>query len=457
MRTNKQQARLLLIPLLDIVVVFLAFTTAYYLRNVGPFRFFLEQVQPIAVYLEALPFAILLLLIIFKLSGLYDQTKRTKPLTESYLLIKSVSLWILIIMASSYLYKYDYSRIIVALFYIFTLTYVLIIRSLIRKFETDLYKKGVGVTNILIVGAGRNGREISRRLAELGSAGYKLIGFLDDEVKSKKNFPVIGHLSDISKIISKRKVNEVYIADPRLSHETILELITKCEGKNVKFKVVSNVFDLVSGAVDISRLESVPSLDLWRVKAGWGSGVGKRTFDVITSIVFIIPSFPIWVTIVVSIYLTDGAPALLAQDRVGFKGEKFKMIKFRTMNKGSAKYADPPKNLQDKRITTVGKFLRKTSLDELPQLINVFLGDMSMVGPRPEMPQKVAKYSPWQKKRLEAKPGLTGLWQILGRKDLPLEHNLEYDFYYINNQSFLLDLIIILKTIPLVISGKGAY
>ena len=457
MRTNKQQARLLLIPLLDIVVVFLAFITAYYLRNVGPFRLFLEAVQPITVYLSALPIAILVLLITFQLSGLYDQTKRTKPLTESYLLIKSVSLWILIIMASSYLYKYDYSRIIVIMFFFWTLLYVSIVRSVIRKIEQRLYQKGIGVTNILIVGAGRNGREISRRIAELESAGYRLIGFLDDEVKSKKNFPVIGHLSDISKIISKRKVNEVYIADPRLSHETILELITKCESKNVKFKVVSNVFDLVSGAVDISRLESVPSLDLWRVRTGWGSGIGKRTFDVITSTMFIIPSFPIWVTIVVSIYLTDGAPALLTQDRVGFKGKKFKMIKFRTMKKGVAKYADPPKNLQDKRITTVGKFLRKTSLDELPQLINVFLGDMSMVGPRPEMPQKVARYTPWQKKRLEVKPGLTGLWQILGRKDLPLEHNLEYDFYYINNQSFLLDLIIILKTIPLVISGKGAY
>ena len=448
---------LLSLLVLDAVSVILAFFSAYYLRNTGPFRLFLEAVQPLYIYLTVLPVAILLLIILFHLSGLYDQTKRTKPLTESYLLIKSVSLWILIIMASSYLYKYDYSRIIVALFYILTLTYVLIIRSFIRKYETNLYKKGVGVINILIVGAGRNGREISRRLQELETAGYKLIGFLDDEVKSKKYFPVIGHLSDISKIISKRKVNEIYIADPRLSHETILELITKCEGKNVKFKVVSNVFDLVSGAVDISRLESVPSLDLWRVRTGWGSGIGKRTFDVITSTMFIIPSFPIWVTIVVSIYLTDGAPALLTQDRVGFKGKKFKMIKFRTMKKGVAKYADPPKNLQDKRITTVGKFLRKTSLDELPQLINVFLGDMSMVGPRPEMPQKVAKYTPWQKKRLEAKPGLTGLWQILGRKDLPLEHNLEYDFYYINNQSFLLDFIIILKTIPLVISGKGAY
>ncbi len=448
---------LLSLIVLDAASVILAFFSAYYLRNTGPFRLFLEAVQPLYIYLTVLPVAILLLIILFHLSGLYDQTKRTKPLTESYLLIKSVSLWILIIMASSYLYKYDYSRIIVALFYILTLTYVLIIRSFIRKYETNLYKKGVGVINILIVGAGRNGREISRRLQELETAGYKLIGFLDDEVKSKKYFPVIGHLSDISKIISKRKVNEIYIADPRLSHETILELITKCEGKNVKFKVVSNVFDLVSGAVDISRLESVPSLDLWRVRTGWGSGIGKRTFDVITSAMFIIPSFPIWVTIVVSIYLTDGAPALLTQDRVGFKGKKFKMIKFRTMKKGVAKYADPPKNLQDKRITTVGKFLRKTSLDELPQLINVFLGDMSMVGPRPEMPQKVAKYTPWQKKRLEAKPGLTGLWQILGRKDLPLEHNLEYDFYYINNQSFLLDLIIILKTIPLVISGKGAY
>ncbi|MFV1917185.1 MAG: sugar transferase, partial [Patescibacteria group bacterium] len=130
---------------------------------------------------------------------------------------------------------------------------------------------------------------------------------------------------------------------------------------------------------------------------------------------------------------------------------------FRTMQKDTPKYANAPRKKDDKRITKVGKVLRKTSLDELPQLINVLRAEMSMVGPRPEMPHIVARYAPWQKKRLDVNPGITGLWQILGRKDLPLEKNLEYDFYYINNQSFFLDILIILKTIPAVLSGKGAY
>jgi len=133
------------------------------------------------------------------------------------------------------------------------------------------------------------------------------------------------------------------------------------------------------------------------------------------------------------------------------------MLKFRTMRLDAEPYAHSPEGPRDDRVTPLGRWLRKYSLDELPQLLNVLRGDMSLVGPRPEMPFIVAQYEPWQRRRLDAVPGLTGLWQILGRKDLPLRDNIEYDFYYIRNQSLLLDLAIFLRTIPIVIFGKGAY
>jgi len=441
----------------DILALSFSFFIAYYLRNFGPFRIFLDSIQPVSVYLWALPFATLLLLIVFWLSHLYEETKWLKPISEFYGVTKAVAIWALLIMAGSYLYKYDYSRIIVVLTSAFLVVLTNLGRTAVRSFIQKLYKKGIGHIRILIIGAGRPGRELARRLKSYVPIGYQLVGFIDDRATNRKNFPVIGKIDDIEKIMEKERVDEVYITDPTLSHAKILNIMAKYPKRNVRFRVVSSIFGLVSGVVDVSRLESIPSFELWRSQKGWWTGIPKRIFDIAFSSILYITTSPFWLIISSAIILTDGTPATLKQKRVGQAGKIFYMLKFRTMKKGSAKYADGPRTLSDERITSIGKFLRKTSLDELPQLINVIKGEMSMVGPRPEMPQKVAKYNPWQAKRLEAKPGLTGLWQILGRKDLPLEENLEYDFYYLNNQSFILDMTIIVKTIPLILSGKGAY
>jgi lipopolysaccharide/colanic/teichoic acid biosynthesis glycosyltransferase len=166
---------------------------------------------------------------------------------------------------------------------------------------------------------------------------------------------------------------------------------------------------------------------------------------------------PLWILIVAGIKLDSPGKALIKQKRVGKDGGIFEMYKFRTMKNDTGLYEKAPFSPDDPRITKFGKFLRKTSLDELPQLINVLKGEMSLVGPRPEMPFIVENYSNWQRKRLEVKPGLTGLWQILGRKDLPLHENIEYDFYYIKNQSLILDMVILVKTVWTVIRGKGAF
>ena len=249
----------------------------------------------------------------------------------------------------------------------------------------------------------------------------------------------------------------MFVSDPAMPHEKVLSLMTETLSRSVKFKIVTNLFEIISGSIDISEIEGIPAIDLKPKKRNIFYLIVKRLMDIVLSIIGLIVLLPFWILIIIAIRFDSKGKALMLQERVGEGGKKFRMYKFRTMDNSVGLYEKAPSKANDKRITQIGKFLRKTSLDEVPQLINVFKGEMSLVGPRPEMPFIVKTYSPWQRKRLEIKPGLTGLWQILGRKDLPLHKNLEYDFYYMQNQSLMLDLVILFKTIWIIISGKGAY
>jgi exopolysaccharide biosynthesis polyprenyl glycosylphosphotransferase len=440
---------------IDSISLVTSFFLAYYLRNFGPFRIFLNEIQPVQVYLLALPFAILLLVATFYVNGLYDLKARATK-NEVYLTAKSSSIWTLLVMSGSYVAKYDYSRLIVVLTFIFLLLTTTIFRKVIDRYQQNLFRNGKGLLNILIVGAGKTGRDLYNRLTVYSQAGYVIAGFIDDFVPSKNKYPVVGKLKDIKKVIKKYGIGEVYIADSNLSHRQILDLAAKFKGKDLSFKVISNVFSLVKESVDIANLDSIPSLDLGKLDHGWGNSILKRSFDIIFSAVLTIAFSPVYLLIYIAILIADGSPALIKQKRVGEKGKNFYMYKFRTM-KPSKNIKSELKKIERRSVTKLGKFLRSSSLDELPQLINVIRGEMSLVGPRPEIPTKTKNYNSWQKLRFHAKPGITGLWQVLGRKDLPLENNLEYDFYYINNRSLLLDISILLKTISAVISGKGAY
>ena len=437
----------------DVFSAVLAFLLAYSLRNKGIFRVFLDLVQPLSVYLQAIPIAILILLIIFSFSRLYEPKQRKTRISETYNVFKAVTLWLLLIMGGSYLYKFDYSRIIVILTYFFAAVFIIVGRLIVRNLQTGFVKNGFGRVNILIVGAGSAGRQIAKRLDYYKDVGFNVVGFLDDRNDKGK---VLGNLSKLNMVVKKYNVQEVYIADPTLSHETILTLVAKSL-LGTKFKIVSNIFDLITGSVDITNLERIPSLDVGKIHFPWWKRIYKRTFDILFSAVSLVLTFPFWLVIMTTIKLDSKGPTILTQARIGENGRPFNMYKFRTMRHGTSLYNEAPSYRNDGRVTKIGKLLRRFSLDELPQFVNILKGDMSVVGPRPEMPFVVKKYTYWERKRLEIKPGLTGLWQILGRKDLPLSENLEYDFYYINNQSFILDLVIILKTIPVILKGRGAY
>lgn len=450
----------LVLVLTDMLGYLLSFLGAYYIRahlmvdymGRGP-------IQPFDVYINALPVVFIILFVVFYSSGLYERKNRINGMLETYHVFRAVTFCWLMIMSASFLAKYDYSRILVVVFWIVSLFILTFGRLIVRHVKLAMIKRGYGLTRVLIVGAGKTGRKLKTELESYQHFGYKVVGFIDDHVKLKSGSPfkMLGRTRDIKKIISQHKIHEVCISDPAMSYEAILGLMHQCEETNVRFKVVSGLFEIVSGGIDISEIEGIPSLDMRKTNDNMIYLILKRILDIIIALIGIVIFMPLWLLLGIAIKLDSPGPVIFRQERVGKHGKKFTLWKFRTMHKDVKNQDYAPKSRGDKRVTRVGAFLRKTSLDEVPQFWNVLVGNMSIVGPRPEMPFIVSKYTEWQKRRLDVKPGITGLWQILGRKDLPLHENIEYDFYYIKNRSFFLDLVIILKTFTVIFSGKGAY
>lgn len=449
--TNQKKPSLIILLVSDLLFFLVGFFCAYYLRN-----FVAGPIQPILVYMQALPVAFLILIVVFYFLGLYEQKIRIESTSEIFTVIKGILMTAVLLMAGSFLYKYDYSRGFVLIFVGFSMIFMNLGRYFVRLYQRLLIKKGRGISRILILGAGKPGRRLAEQIAKFKDFGYMIIGFVDDKVR-KDRVNLLGGLDEISQIIKKHKIDVVYVSDPAMAHEKMLELMTECENLNVQFKLVSSLYEILVGNINISELEGIPSIDVKPRKPNVFYRLTKRAIDMLGSLFLLVFFAPFWLLIVILIRLDSKGPAHFVHKRVGKDGKKFNLYKFRTMKGTVGAYEIAPSKPDDARITRVGGFLRKTSLDELPQLLNVLKNDMSLVGPRPEMPFIVEKYSKWQRKRLEVKPGLTGLWQILGRKDLPLHENIEYDFYYIQNQSLLLDFVILIKTVWAVITAKGAF
>jgi len=443
----------LLLIISDFIFFAISFFVAYVLRNA-----FFGGIQGIDVYLGAFPVSFLIIVIVFYFIGLYEQKIRLNGMSEVYAVLKAVCFAAVLLMAGAFMYKYDYSRALIVILTISAGIFLNIGRFLIRVLRKFWNARGFGLNRVLIIGASKPGRQLAAQIQKYEHFGYKLIGFVDDRIsRLKVGLKFLGTSRNLTQIIKTRRIDTVFVSDPMMPHDEILTIMTECQDLNVKFKIVTGLYEILAGNIDISELEGIPAIDVKSRKPNFVYLISKRLIDIIFSFIGLLIGFPIWIVIVILIHLDSSGKAIFKQERVGQNGRIFKMYKFRTMPTSTKKYAKAPMKADDKRITKIGRFLRKTSLDELPQLINVLKGDMSLVGPRPEMPFIVNTYSKWQRKRLEVKPGLTGLWQILGRKDLPLHENIEYDFYYIQNQSFLLDLVILIRTIGTVITGKGAF
>ena len=325
--------------------------------------------------------------------------------------------------------------------------------------------------NVLIVGTERPARDIAEMIESYIWAGLQVIGFVstsEPPAAPSDHLPVLGTLRELRTIVPREGIDEVIIAVERNPEFELRDLVSLLESLSVNIRLVPNYFDLAFLRVQIEDFSGIPLLTLKEPVLSPYQRFVKRLFDVVVTGCLLVPAIPMMAVIAILIKLDDHGPILFRQPRMGEGGVIFTMLKFRTMYVGAEK--DLPKVLQvdesghvvhkhrdDPRVTRIGRFLRKTSLDELPQFLNIMRGEMSLVGPRPELPDLVDKYEFWQRKRFEVPQGLTGWWQVNGRSDKPMHLNTEADLFYIRNYSVWLDIKIVVRTAGAILSARGAF
>jgi exopolysaccharide biosynthesis polyprenyl glycosylphosphotransferase len=322
---------------------------------------------------------------------------------------------------------------------------------------------------VLVVGAGPLGQKVRTQLLESDQPEFVPVGFVDDpSALPTKNEELLGGPADIREVLQKHSITDVVIALPHSAYHQMGDIVQKMENLPVQVWVALGFFDLALYNTTIEDFAGIPMLDLRASAIDDYQRMIKRAFDVFFGTIALLFALPLMALATLMIFIEDGAPILFRQKRVGENGRIFEMLKFRTMvrnaeqlqnqvEKRDAKGNLIHKSKDDPRVTKIGKFLRRFSLDELPQFINIVRGDMSLVGPRPEMPYLVEKYQPWQRKRFAVPPGLTGWWQVSGRSDKPMHLHTEDDLYYIQNYSIWLDIQILMRTVWVVLVGRGAY
>jgi len=350
------------------------------------------------------------------------------------------------------------SRLIVGLSVILATVLVLAGRALGFKLRRYLQSRGHFFRRVIICGAGEAGRTIARKLLHSPKFHILPVAFLDDD-KNKLNseleclsghdaIPVAGRLMQIEEALTKYDAQEIWIAITDADQETIIDIALAAGQYGVPCRFVPNLYQLPLDTLTVDTMGGVPLLSIKPRATVQRIPVTKRAFDIaFSSVVLFNPvTLLIFPLIALLVKMSSNGPVLFKQERIGQGGRPFLMYKFRTMFADAPAYATTPQNPGDSRITPLGRWLRKLSVDELPQFWNVLKGDMSVVGPRPEMPQIVELYTPIQRQRLCVKPGITGIWQISADRKNPIHENIDYDLYYIEKQGFFLDLMIILTT-----------
>ncbi len=445
---------ILLLPV-DYLMLVLTSLTIYWLR----FKALIELRPvifeiPFKTYFFYSLLISLFFLLIFALSTLYSPNQK-KEFTKIFFSCSSaILIIILVIFFSRELFS---SRFIVLAGWFFSIFYVWLGRKIFRSIWKSILKKAKIFQKIICLGSAKLARDFVDLISNNPNFGYQIIAWFKNP-------------SDLNEDFLKEKsnqVDEIILLDPSIERKERWRLLSLADDFHLHFKYIADPFDAQMRNVGIETFFGLPLISIKRTALeGWGK-VAKRIFDIVFASLFLILCLPLFLILGIIIKLDSEGPVFVKLERVGEKGKKFFILKFRSMIKDADKMKKDLlpfserkgplfKMKNDPRITRFGKFLRKTSLDELPQLINVIKGEMSLVGPRPHEPEEVALYEKYQKKLLFIKPGITGLAQLYGRSDLPFEEEAKIDLYYLENWTIFKDFEIILKTIPLIILGKGA-
>ena len=453
--------------IIDLLVLIGCFAAAYYLR----FTFFplpeeVERAPQLFRYLPNLLLLLLLWLVIAQSFGFYSQ-KRIETVWADWRIIgMSLIFTIFLYSSTGFIFKsFDVSRLMLMIFAPLAYAALSIWIYAFRRSLASARLLGYNRRNLLIIGAGATGRRFAYEISTHRETGYRVLGFLDDAVESVPDLPhpVLGKVADIGSVLETQWVDRVVVALGMNESRYLEEVINRCEYAGVEVNIIPDLFQYIHPRAKVLNLNGIPLIGVRPNPVDtWQYVYLKRAFDIVFSLLLLLFISPLLLVIVVLIKSTSRGPILFVQQRLGTQGRPFKIYKFRTMTDQSASESDTRwTKPDDERVTAVGRFLRRTSLDELPQFWNVIKGDMSVVGPRPERPffaQKFRENLHEYMIRHQVKTGLTGWAQVNGlRGDTSIEKRLKFDLYYIENWSFSFDLRIILMTIIKGLLNKNAY
>ncbi|MDD5659822.1 MAG: exopolysaccharide biosynthesis polyprenyl glycosylphosphotransferase [Actinomycetota bacterium] len=412
---------------------------------------------------------------IFYINKLYNWDQIYRGSGYSMRIAKSVIINIVIIILIGFLYrKFTFSRIWIALLTIFCLI-TLIISRLLLEVITQVILRKIGISSkTAIIGIGENGRRIEDTFNRRSFWGFNVVGYIDHKNKIQKNrdysksFKILGHTENIVEVIKNNNIQRVIISGLEYKYFEILEIIEQLKGMDVSIMLFPGFFEFSIKRMDMREISGIPLMQVANIGFFGINLFLKNLIDYVLGTIIFILFIPIYLLVGLMIKIDSPGPVFYKQKRYTKKCKEFYIYKFRTMFIDADERLEELKHLNeadgplfkiknDPRITNVGRFLRKYSIDEIPQIINVLRGELSIVGPRPPIPSEVEQYNEWEMKRLDVKQGITGLWQISGRSELNFEEMTRLDLYYIQNWSIFMDIMIILKTLPAAISSKGAY
>lgn len=462
----------------DVFFLALSFFLSYYLRFYTNLFKFLESnpIYTINIHYVFYSAAFMLLtLLLINIYQLYNWDYIYRGSGYYFRILKAVSINIIAIIIVGYLLEtFSFSRIWIVLLYFFSVFFLFNGRFCISKFTSFLIRKLNLLSKTLIVGIGENSKRIKDSLEKSMVESYDIVGFIEKEKRIDNDrdytseFHILGCLKNLREVVEKSGVQKIIISGKEYRYDEILNMLESLKGLDVLILMFPGFFEFSIRRMRMREVAGVPLVQISNVGFFGLDLFYKNIIDYLLGGIIFIIFIPVYLFLAVLIKIDSKGPVLYRQERYTKGFRLFYMYKFRTMYIGADRKlkslrkkseVDGPifKMRNDPRVTRVGRFLRKFSIDELPQIINVMKGEMSLVGPRPPLPSEVKRYQEWQKKKLNVKQGITGLWQVSGRSNLGFEEMVRLDMYYIQNWSIGMDIRILLKTIPEVIFGRGAY
>ena len=481
----------------DIVIATGSFALAFYWREGGPLVVStgtgnLAWSARFAPYGALLLFVVLIRLLVLRYYRVYRLRGEFSFLDDGIRVFKATAIGSLLIVAAAFLYRggfhyraFSYARTVFVFDFFLAFAGFELVRLVLRTAQTFFRLRGINLIPTLVVGRGPEAAFCIKEMRERPSLGYRVIGVVESSGANPlavsttyEGVPVISDLAGLPDAIRESKANEVIIADANVDGDTLFDVMMRCGRRHgVEFRIAPSLFNCLPSKTEVDQIGALPMIRLFREPLSDFARGSKRLSDFVIASLALGLLSPFWLFIALLIKLDSKGPVFYAQERVGMDGRIFVVYKFRTMHmnadseihreyqrkfiaghaEANVGDAETPayKLRDDPRITRVGRVLRRFSLDEVPQLLNVLRGEMSVVGPRPPIPYEVEAYELRHRRRLDMRPGLTGLWQVSGRNRLPFEEMVKLDLFYIENWSLLFDLKIILRTVMVMLQGDG--